>query len=70
MTIYIAIVLMILAVILLRSVKKDGLSAPAIKARKWAAIALGVGAVGFAIYAAVDDGAQGDVITLTGDRLG
>ncbi len=70
---YIAIVLVLLSVVLLRSVAKDGLSAPARKARKYVALALGVMAVILAVVAALDDvgdPADSGVTTLTGDRQG
>ena len=70
---YVAVILVLLSVVLLRSVKKDGLSAPAIRLRKWSAVALGIAAVALAVLAALDDMGdhrQDDVTTLTGDRIG
>ncbi|MGB7408749.1 MAG: hypothetical protein WA908_09595 [Pontixanthobacter sp.] len=69
---YAAIVLVLLSVVLLRSVKKDGLSPSSRKTRKWTALLLGIAAVCLAIAAALDDvvgSPVNEVPTLTGDRL-
>lgn len=68
---YAPIILVLLSILLLRSVKKDGLSAPARKSRKTVALVLGVVAVVLAVVVAFDDvidTGDGDVPTLTGDR--
>ncbi|MGB3739260.1 MAG: hypothetical protein WA948_07895 [Pontixanthobacter sp.] len=68
---YAPIILVLLSILLLRSVKKDGLSAPARKSRKTVALVLGVVAVVLAVVVAFDDvidTGDRDVPTLTGDR--
>ena len=69
---YAPIILVLLSVVLLRSMKKEGLSAPARRMRKYGAIALGVAAVVLAILAVLDDISDpdaDDITTLSGDRM-